>query len=174
MNRTYLLIFLSFSIIINSCTKEKEEFRLSDFNIPAIDGYYLRDYSGEYISKVGMPNVKLSDGVDYSNSAYFFISYPNPCTENICFIAVKAPISAGIKKLWITQAKWNNRVSDEMIDLNNTINTVVGGSPVFQTEFTSDHVDVDLTSFSNGYYRIYLKVNDYLLYDNLVIYKLNK
>ena len=171
MKNTYLLVLLIGSIIIFSCTKENEELRLSDFNVPSINGYYLRDFYGDNIGLVGIPNVKLGDGTDHQNSKYYFSFYPNPCTEDMCAIYTKSPAGTEIKKLWITQANWNTLGSNELIDINNTNNMIVGGSPIFQTEFTSDNLRVNLSSFPNGYYRIYLKVNDYLLYDNLVIYK---
>jgi len=171
MKKTYLLVLCIGSIIVLSCTKKNEELRLSDFNIPTIKGYYLRDFYGDNLGLVGTPNVKLGDAVDQQHSKYYFSFYPNPCTEDICAIYTKSPVSKEIKKIWISQAIWNAQGSYDFTDINNTNNLVVGGSPIFQAEITSANLKVDLSSFPNGYYRIYLKVNDYLLYDNLVIYK---
>jgi len=50
-------------------------------------------------------------------------------------------------------------------------NIKVGGAPLIQIEFKSDNLAVDLTSLDQGYYRIYLKVDKYIFYDNLVIDK---
>ena len=56
------------------------------------------------------------------------------------------------------------------IDIGMT-NIKVGGAPFIQIEFKSDNLAVDLTSLDQGYYRIYLKVDKYIFYDNLVIDK---
>jgi hypothetical protein len=159
---------------IISCSKEDNELRLSDFNLPIINGYYLRDFRANYAGSVGIPNVQLGNSTDFNNSIYYFSFYPNPCSEGLCAIYIKTPKSNEIKKLWITPAIFNNQSSNCSIDLNNSSNVFIGGSPVFQTEFTSNNLTVDLSKISNGYYRIYLKVNGYLLYDNLVINKLKK
>ncbi|MCK9617016.1 MAG: hypothetical protein M0R21_04190 [Lentimicrobiaceae bacterium] len=173
MKKTYLLIFLIVLFII-SCSKEDNEFRLSDFSIPTINGYYQRDLVANIIGIVGTPNVRLGNSTGFNNSIYYFFCYPNPCSKGLCAIHIKAPIKNEIKKLWITPAYFNNQGSNNSIDLNNSSNIFIGGSPVFQTEFTSNDLTVNLSQIPNGYYRIYLKVNGYLLYDNLLIYKLNK
>jgi len=170
MKKINFLIIMIVSMIINSCTKENEDMRLSDFSIPTINGYYGRDGQGSPLGRMGIPNTKSYDGIDYYSSTYRFSFIPNP-VRTLCTVFVEAPVSKEIKKLWITSAIWNNQVTDEWTDLNTTHNIVVGGFPVYQTEFTSDHLMLDLSILPEGYYRIYLKVNDCLLYDNLVIYK---
>lgn len=175
MKRKHLLFFLITILILNCCTKENTDLRLSDFKTPIIEGYYLRDLQGNSMGIIGYPNVKLSIGSSYINSTYYFSFYPNPCTEEFCAIYVKTPESQKSVKLWITRANFKNQVSNSSLDISNMNNLVIGGSPIFQTEITTNqHNTINLSNFDNGYYRIYLKVDEYLLYDNLVIYRPNK
>ena len=152
--------------MIIGCTKEDSELRLSDFGVPTIRGYNMRDLFGDYAGTVGTPNIKPGDGADY-----YFVFYPNP-VEDFCSIYIKTPASNELKKLWITPANFDNNITNSSINLNNANNIVIGGSPVFQTEFTNNKLTLNLSQVSDGYYRIYLEVDNYLLYDNLVIYKL--
>ena len=168
------LLFCLIVLTVISCTKENYELRLSDFNTPLIKGYYLRDDFGNFNGIVGIPNTKQGSDNDYENSQYYFSFFPNPA-ENFCNIDLKAPTYGEIIKLWITPANMYNYESTNSIFFNNANNITIGGSPVYQTEFHSNSfIGLDLSNIPNGYYRIYLKVNDYLLYDNLVIYSLNK
>jgi len=169
------LLFLLLTVLaFFSCTKEDNDLRLSDFNAPTIRGYYLRDYTGFDIGVVGNPNVKRISGFDYSSSEYSFTFYPNPLSD-FCNISLKIPVNAQTVKLWITQASYCYDTSDNTIDINNTNNVVIGGSPLFQNEFPAGSmIGLNLSQLPDGYYRIYLKVDDCLLYDNLVIYDHNE
>ncbi|MCK9447404.1 MAG: hypothetical protein M0Q41_00350 [Bacteroidales bacterium] len=166
MKRIPILIFL-FAIAISSCTKEDTELRLPDFTTPSIKGYYQRDFHGLSMGIVGNPNVRLGNGTDYTNSTYYFVTYPNPSSDNVLFIYVKAPTDHEKKLVWITPAYWDNQGSNYIINKDNYI--IIGGHPYIQAEFTSDHLMIDVSLVPQGYYRIYLKVNDHLLYDNIVI-----
>ena len=157
--------------LLSSCTKENTEFRMADFNIPIITGYYLRDVYGDYIGRVGYPNIKLGDKSNYSNSEYFLAFYPNPCNEHIG-IHIESPVNSSTKKLWITPAIFDERTTNSSIYLN-CANIVVEGYPVYQTELDNNTTFLSLENIENGYYRIYLKIDDILLYDNLVIVKTN-
>jgi hypothetical protein len=165
---------LSILILIQlllSCTKESTELRMSDFNIPIITGYYLRNIYGEIMGKVGSPNVKSGDKSNYGNSEYFLVFYPNPCDEHIG-VHIKSPVNSSTKKLWITPAIFDERTTNSSIYLNSA-NIVVGGYPVYQTELDNNNIFLNLENIENGYYRLYLKIDDILLYDNLVIAKTN-
>lgn len=171
MKMSRLLILFITVVIVCGCTKENADIRLPDPGTPVVTGYYQRDLLGFDIAAIGNPNVNLHDSNDYLNQTSFF-TYPNP-SEGWISISIESPEENGRKLLWITPAMWNDQLSDDQIGLN-AINVVVGGSPIFQAEFFSDYLAIDLSSLNDGYYRIYLKVNDCLLYDNLVINKLNK
>ncbi|MCK9423779.1 MAG: hypothetical protein M0Q38_14400 [Bacteroidales bacterium] len=173
MKTSHLLILLIIATVTYSCTKEGADIRLSEFETPVINGYYLRNDVGQTMGVMGFPNVKLGNESNDFNSTYFFACFPNPCRES-CAVYIKAPTKQQSRKLWITQANIGNQVSNSATNIINMTNIVIGASPVIQIEFTSDHLTIDLSSLKEGYYRIYLKVDEFLLYDNLVIYKPGK
>lgn len=168
-NNCLLLCIIGF-LFICSCTKEDTEIRLSEFEPPTITGVNLRGFDGSVYGTIGVPNIKQGNESNGSQSAFHFTFYPNPSAERI-FVYVKTPANDELKKLWIVQANWANQVPEDWIGLNNANNMTVGGSPLFQSEFTTNTIGINLSHFADGYYRIYLKVNEHLLYDNLVVYK---
>jgi|GEM_PF-1331177 len=174
MKATYKLIFIFTAILtVVSCTKKDADIRSSGFETPIMKGYYVRDTDGSTMAVIGSPDVKLgSESNDYS-SEYFFSFFPNPCTS-FCAVFIKAPTGHLPGKLWITRADFYEQTSGLATNSVNMSSLVVGGSPLVQTEFTSDYLIVDISTLEEGYYRIYLKVDEYLLYDNLVVYKPNK
>lgn len=165
MNKLKLL-FLSTLMLTLSCSKESE-IRLSEFEIPIITGFELRDVQGQTMGIYGIPNIKLGNESNSYNSEYFFSLYPNPCTD-ICTVYIKAPNSNAAKYVWIVQAQYRDNNTTILMNLG-TNSIYVGGTPLIETEFTTNNIVVDLSSLSEGYYRMYLKVDDLILFDNLVI-----
>ena len=169
--RIPILVFISTICLLYSCTKETADLRSSDFEIPIVEGYYVRDPMANIIGMAGNPNVRLvyNPNPALSTRAYSLIVYPNPCKE-ICAIAVVTQTGNEPKKIWITKAAVSEQFAKSSIDLN-MVNMYVGGSPVKQFETDSDNIHIDTSTFDEGYYRVYIKVGDVLLYDNLVVYK---
>jgi len=168
MTRPYYLIFVISIPLIFSCTKAENYFRLSSFETPIIEGYNLRNLFGDYVGSVGNPNVKNGD----YDSEYFFRFYPNPAIEN-CYLYTKSPTTLSLKKLWITMAQFGDRITNysNNIGMNNFY---IGGVPLIQIEFNGDNIQIDLSSLEEGYYRIYIKIDENILYDNLVIINSNQ
>ncbi len=150
-----------------SCTKEQADYRLPGFDTPVITGYHMRDPNGWEMGIIGTANVKLSDSDSPLTSRYSILIYPNPCITTFNMHIV-APENNQIKKLWITRANISGNLSNSSVYLNmNAIN--IGGFPVFQTDFTSEQISIDVSKFEDGFYRVYLKTGGFILYDNLVI-----
>lgn len=170
MRRIHLLFFIISFITINSCTKEETDIRLSEFEPPTITGFILKNELGESIKRIGVPNVKLGNESNDWTSPYYFTQYPNPSID-IIFIHFRTPADGELKKIWITQANVDNQFGGGFIGINNANNMVVGGSPLFQAETTSNSMHINLSWLPEGYYRIYIKVSEHLLYDNLIIYR---
>lgn len=170
MKKNYVLLFIIGFLFIFSCTKKDTEIRLSEFEPPTITGVNFRGFDGSDYGSIGVPNIKQGNESNDFMSDYYFTFYPNPSAERI-FVYIKTPAKEEIKKLWIVQANWDDQVPEDWIGLNLATNMTVGGSPLYQAEFTSGGIAIDLSYFPQGYYRIYLKVNEHLLYDNLIINK---
>lgn len=161
------ILVISFFLII-SCSKDDYEFRLSSFSTPVITGFIRRSEFGDYMGAVGVPNVNNGN----YDSDYYFGLYPNPASEH-CSLFIKSPMTMSLKKLWITPAQFGYQISNYSNNFGMT-NLYAGGIPLIQIEFNTDHIEIDLSSLEEGYYRIYLKIDDNLLYDNLVIINSNK
>ena len=161
------LIFTISLLITLSCEKDAGDFRLSCFEIPKIEGYILRSLDGTYLGEVGTPNRK---NIDYS-TGYSFVFASNPAFERF-YLSIGSPGGMSTKKMWITMAQFGDQLPDYSVD-NGMTNMIAGGKPLIQKEFNEDHLDVDVSSLQEGYYRIYLQIHNVLLYDNLVIYDFN-
>lgn len=180
----YKFVILFISLIYSlSCTKEESDFRLSMINMPIITGYNLRDLEGVYIGAIGNPNINTCCIIDGNKSndmdslspntinTTCLIAYPNPCKETL-MLRIQSPSEQLDKKIWITKATLNYQIVSSTNDLNMTFMSV-GGSSLLQYETTNDAIMMNISSFDDGYYRIYVKIADHVLYDNLVIQKIN-
>jgi len=162
--KKYISIF--FIIILFGCTKEDTSFHTGGLSVPEINGYITRDNHGHEMQTIGNPNVKLGSGTEIDKSAYYFVCYPNPANDIISFY-VKTPTPDIPKQLWITHANYSGQ---ENSNINLGINNIQTSGAIFQTEFTRSNVSIYLSDYPSGYYRVYLKINEYIFYDNIVIY----
>ena len=171
MEKKSLICLLCALVFISGCTKEEADLRIPEFEIPVIHGYYVRDAYGSIIGAYGYgePNVRLSDAPDYMQSNNYLLMYPNPPISNILNVHTKSPSSSKVKKLWITHAVLRPPFDSGIVPQDGWNNFVAGGAPLFEVEFTQDDIRLDLTELLDGYYRVYVKIDNYLLYDNLVV-----
>jgi hypothetical protein len=166
MTKIKFLFFITL-LVTMSCSKEETGIRLSGFETPIITGFQIRSIEGQLIDVYGIPNIKLSDRSYRNNTEYSFCPFPNPCT-NLCVVHTNVPNPDAIKYIWVVQAVYEDNGSNNVTNIgSNTM--AVGGAPLIENEFTSDVTALDISSLSEGYYRIYLKVDNTILYDNLVI-----
>jgi len=93
--------------------------------------------------------------------------FPNPA-ENSCTITL-LPFSDGVnKKLWLTPAEFEKPIPENAIYLGMD-NIKVGGMTVYHNEFKADAIRINLSSIEEGYYRLYLKIEGEIFYDNLIV-----
>jgi hypothetical protein len=162
-----LILFICISALFISCTKESAiGLRTDELQSPVVTGYYMRDEQGAVMGVFGgsTPNVKL----EHNNKEYFLTIFPNPIRKDRgAYLYLKSPPNT-LKKFWITKANNPRGVNN----LNSTV-LVAGGMPIFQMETYGNWLYIDANTvfqgLPEGYYRAYLKINDVLLYDNLLI-----
>lgn len=171
MKINYLVSSLCALLLVLGCTKEEADLRVPEFEIPVIHGYYVRDGTGSFMGSYGYgkPNVRLGDVPDYWQSNYFFVIYPNPPVLNTLYVLTKSPSHNNVKKLWITHAVLRPPFDPGVVPQDGRNNFVAGGAPLFEVEFTQEEIRLDLTELDDGYYRVYVKINNQVLYDNLVV-----
>jgi len=162
------LLFVSLLLITLSCSKEDSGMRLSEFETPVVTGFELRDIQGIVRGYIGTPNVKLGNESNHFDSEYYFVTYPNPCRES-CVVYGQTPDSNETKYVWIVQAQYIDNSTNSTTNIVNAVLLGSGGAPLIQSEFSSNNILLDLSGLSPGYYRIYLKVADVILYDNLIV-----
>jgi len=170
MIRACLGILIFALVAVSGCTKEEADFRIADFATPFIHGYFARDEAGNPMGVYGyaQPNVNLGDKSSFYESNYYVTIFPNP-THNYLSVYTKSPEPNQMKKLWITPAILRPPFENGAVLTDSWNNFVAGGYPLLQLKFMENNAYLDLTDLPNGYYRLYLKVNDQLLFDNLVI-----
>ncbi|NTW33629.1 MAG: hypothetical protein HGB12_13590 [Bacteroidetes bacterium] len=176
-------IFLIITSII-SCNKKDSEIRLPSFQTPIVTGYQMRDIVGNFMCNVGNPNIKLGNNSnDYSTSEYYMSCYPNPVHESGIFsIYIKTPTDSILKQIWVTPA---TNDGEENANSNTDLTLLfAGGCPIFELETYLNHIYVPMVkssvhdslgtpingvSYPSGFYRVYVKVNNILLWDNIYL-----
>jgi len=173
MKKNYLASLLCVLLFISGCSKEESDLRVAEFEIPIIHGYHVRTGEGLMAGSYGygVPNVRLGDSQDYFQSNYFFLCYPNPPIANMFNVFTKSPFNNELKKLWITHAILRPPFDAGIVLHDDWNNFVAGGAPVLEVEFTQKEIRLDVTHLNNGYYRVYLKIDNHVFYDNLVVNK---
>lgn len=161
------VLFLVIILFLLACEKQESEFRSTSLDIPIITGYIMFDNFANFQGEVGYPNENRGE----YQSRYYLGFYPNP-TEYRCNLHLRIPSRNSDVKLWITPAVYMVDVPSSQNYLGLT-NMYAGGLPVFQIEVPGNDFSIDLTSLEDGYYRIYLKIDEVLLYANLVKYSPN-
>ena len=171
MKKILLIIFVSLLI---GCDKEYE-IRTADLNTPVCKGFYLTDETGYNYKIIGSPNVKLNDSPDGKviNSTHQLAAFPNPASLDRIYIAVISKVAPQKKSVWMVAATVDTEM-EPMYQIMNSSYLVAGGNPIFSYEnFNSGMIMVDVKNIPDGYYRVYCKIDDLLLWDNLIILKEN-
>ena len=154
-----------------SCTKEGTEYRLSSIDIPEISGFAFRNEFGDYSGSVGQPNARTKY-TDKSGNEYNFLLFPNPCISYFsCYFHGTIPFDSA--KIWVVEGVYSGD-ADYLSGLGiimNSNNLVAGGAPVFQTETDQERVSIDVSTLEDGYYRVYTKINDIVLWNDIIIDK---
>ena len=162
-----LAILVLVPLFFSACTREDSVVRAPGLEIPEITGYFLRDHNGVDMGTIGTPNVKLGSGPNLVESDYFFMVYPNPAYHQVALYS-KSPSGNSVRRIWIVEAVADHSAA-ELTESFNSINLVVGGTPLAQTVTTTENASLNIESLEPGYYRIYLEIDDLQLFDNLVV-----
>ena len=165
-----LLFLFGSLILLGGCSKTDEDIpRLSDINTPILTGFTLRDDLGVKMRVVGVPNVVNSIySNDIKNPDYEITFFPNPAFQ-FGYLDIKTPQSNTLKKVWIVKGKTDDTSPNASIDMGMQ-NGIIGGQPLLHIQ-TRDNV-LEFQDLPDGYYRIYVKVDSKLLYENIIIKKI--
>lgn len=167
MNKIKLIVLL-FVLCSFGCTKKETTLRLPNLDTPIVKGIELRDPAGNPMGTLGKPNVQ-TDAM-FSNRKVDMFIHPNPCERSlrISFFNEEA-IPGSDHKIWITPAQSGSKEIRAVFPATHSL--VAGGAPVTQAEFNASQgsARINTEQLQTGFYRVYVKLNDKILYDNLYV-----
>jgi hypothetical protein len=160
-----VFVFALFMVFSVSCEKEETVFPVS-FYAPTIHGYMVtgdfgmpEDWVGIFDIKIGDPRLEALN-LPYNNTI-MLITWPNPCTHQIYLDIGGEGI---MKRIWIVPAKPSEWLASYM----DAVFKPVQGQPVFTLESDAKSMSIDLSNFDYQFFRIYVKIGDVLLWNNIV------
>ena len=148
-------------LIITSCSNDDENnISTTETNIELVTGINIRDSGSSASIQLGNPNV-LTDNQ--------FIAYPNPPAG-----ALSLSASENISDVWITPA--NAEKLYLQADFNSILNSDLYAESLIESnaemEFinlNSTNLVLNLENLTSGYYRVFVKINGTLYWDNIYI-----
>ena len=163
MNR---IVYLLIIITLLGCEKSNDNDH-PGLSVPEITGINYRDNYGSYLGSIGLPNVRL-----FSSSHSQIITFPIPC-ENSFRIGLFLNIEPnGSERIWLVKAKWAG--GENNISMQNKTLFEVGNIPVFiaselKLKKGSNEIAINTSNFEDGLYKIYIQIENELLFENLII-----
>jgi len=169
----FLCLILGISFFLSSCTKTVSDYRASGSSIAVIRGFEARNETGQTLGDIGNPDIHLYyPSGNPTTSQLYISSYPNPA-KDIMVIYLSLRNNDRTVRLWIVPATFTGSGSDAVSFLGPTI-IAPAEKPLLDTvmEVSSGSRFIPIRNLPEGYYRIYLKANGILLWDNIVFSKI--
>lgn len=170
MKRTlYLSLFLLFLVI--SCSKSSSDYRASGSNTVVIRGYEVRDDVGRKLADIGNPDINLSypPGTN-TNATLVLFSFPNPASDEMyLLVGPTGGVNNAKARIWIVPAILQNQENETIAFPGGTLIAPLE-RPLLDTTFmiASSIHNFRIKGVQKGYFRIYVKSEGILLWDNIV------
>ncbi len=149
-----------------SCQKENGTVDTSSADIDLITGMEMTEITGTPIGSIGNPNV-LNDA---------FAIYPNPTNEEISILSLD---QSDITDCWII--KGNTKKMFQDIDFDNVLhsnlyteNELDGKALKLISDLEHYSIKLNLSDFESGHYRLFIKINGDIKWDNIYILRDNE
>lgn len=155
------------ALCFTACSRADEDIlRSSNLGGEVITGFQYTDALGTLLNTVGNPNNKTSETT--SQYSYRSFVYPIPARYSIS-VSVFGIQNSQVVNAWIVTAKVDNRLYQQKM-IGNASAIVVQGTPLLQQQVTGqDLLSFDISSLPEGAYRLYVKIDDVLLWDNILV-----
>lgn len=155
----------------------------SSLTVPILTGFEYRNVIGDIYHIIGNPNIKLNDSKEGNPDVYTYSfiggstpninPYNSQYESDISFYA-HSKVTIDSINFWIEKGAYNevpNQISREFGSQNFISNPRL--AEVVSTNALTGYlmIRVIVMDFEPGYYRAYLRINDVLLWDNLIINK---
>jgi hypothetical protein len=165
-------LLLGISFLLLSCKKADSDYRASGSSTVLIRGFETRNDMGQKLADIGNPDIHTIDSSGSDFIAHFnIISYPNPAKERMGIYFTQTLV--GIKtRLWIVPATFTGSGSEAVSFLGQVI-IAPAQKPLLDTVVFMDwwYKYIQIRNLPEGYYRIYMKTDGILLWDNIVFSK---
>jgi len=159
-----ILLLLTFSII--NCAKNSDETDSTNqaettaTDIDLVTGINLRAFPGQAPIKLGNPNIFLNNQISI---------FPNPIA-NILSISS----SNNITDIWVVPANAEKIFQEidfaEILNSNLYSETQIDSNSIMKlTDQNSPNLNLDFENLNSGYFKIFVKVNGIILWDNLYL-----
>lgn len=159
MMRFLLPIFIMFFFL--SCGEDPEQLRTGELVSPICTGFGYKSSSNQFLGNVGVVNNNLIASNKLSRLAVF----PIPASE---YLTVSLNTNEP-KNIWLVRANASQEISKQISFLNAQVISV-GGEPIISIkDFTEEELLIDVSRLAKGYYRLYLKIQKDLLWENLIV-----
>ncbi len=155
------LIYGSLFFFFLLACEQSDNLRSGELVAPVCTGFSFRDANNVPMGRIGEPNNKLTS----TNGLITMYAFPIPASNQINIITN----SSSNKKIWITQAQATAEVMSSLNYLNASFQ-VVGGSPLIGfNNVPATEVMINVSFLPKGIYRLYIQVDQELLWENLII-----
>lgn len=162
MKRITLIFVL---LIIFSCSNNDDNNNSgSETNLELVTGINIRNSEYSTATQLGNPNVLVNSQ---------FVAYPNPPNGILRILA-----SENITDVWLIAA--NAKKTNQQTDFSSVLNSNLYPQSLIETNSQIDFTDLNtinltlnLENLNSGYYRLFVKINGALYWDNIYILENN-
>ena len=161
MNHKLIQFIIIFFILLGCSNDDDSSSISSDVNsITLVTGINIRMSDVSESIKLGNPNVFIGSQ---------FLAFPNPPSDNITIQSFNT-----ISDIWMIAAhaekKYQETDFDEFLDSDlYTEETVDSKAELKFNEINSSNLTINIEDLNPGYYRVFVKINGSLYWDNLYI-----
>jgi len=155
-----MTIIFTLLILISCSNDDENNSSTSETDIELVTGVNIRNSEFSAPTQLGNPNV-------FTNNQ--FIAYPNPPAGALSLLA-----SENISDVWITTA--NAEKIHQQTDFNSFLNSDLYTESAIELNTEMEFMDLNSTNLvlnlenlTSGYYRVFVKINENLYWDNIYI-----
>jgi hypothetical protein len=178
-----LLVIFFLSLIFVSCSKEND-IQKGSVGLPVIRGFQLRNELGDIYGEIGEPdnNIYYPQYSGHFTTGFSILCFPIP-NRNYYYnfyteynsninIAIFSSKPVNHAELWIERALYNQTEDNNYYTAGGVY---ASGNPhivhIDNIDLTAgyNYTQVGTANIKAGYYRVFVKINNVLLWDNLII-----
>jgi hypothetical protein len=157
-------------LFLTACNKKEDvSVRTGDLDVPLVTGFEYRDDLGNTLMHVGVPNIKNRE------AGISLYTYPNP-SRNKFAVDLSTYFWPTVPEvethIWVTAARIDGM--QPQLNFAGSYTPVIGGQPLIEFKnlpYQSNQIMLDLSAFPAGAYRVYARVGEVLLWDNILLQK---